>query len=42
MKKYRLSWMVCVLLVFFEVACTANLEVRKKQEEASRNLGEAY
>ncbi|OEU67289.1 MAG: hypothetical protein BBJ57_06400 [Desulfobacterales bacterium PC51MH44] len=42
MKKYRLSWIVLALLVFFEVSCTANLEVRKKQEEASRNLGEAY
>lgn len=42
MKKYRLSWIVFALLVFFEVSCTANLEVRKKQEEASRNLGEAY
>ncbi|RZB34837.1 MAG: hypothetical protein SRB1_00605 [Desulfobacteraceae bacterium Eth-SRB1] len=35
-------WAVFVLLVFFLVSCAANLEVRKKQEEASRNLGEAY
>lgn len=41
MKKYRLSWIVLALLVFLEVSCTANLEVRKKAE-AYRNLGEAY
>jgi len=31
-----------VLLIFGLVSCTANLEVRKKQGESSRNLGEAY
>ena len=31
-----------MFLVFFLVSCAANLEVRKNQEEASRNLGEAY
>ena len=31
-----------MFLVFFLVSCAANLEVRKNQEEALRNLGEAY
>ncbi|MBU4126829.1 MAG: tetratricopeptide repeat protein [Proteobacteria bacterium] len=31
-----------VFLIFCIVSCAANIEVRKKQEEASRNLGEAY
>jgi len=30
------------LFIFCFGACTANLELRKKQAEASRNLGEAY
>jgi Tfp pilus assembly protein PilF len=35
-------WTASIFLAFFLVSCAANLEVRKKQEEASRNLGEAY
>jgi tetratricopeptide (TPR) repeat protein len=35
-------WAASMFLVFFLVSCAANLEVRKKQEQASRNLGEAY
>ena len=35
-------WTASMFLVFFLVSCAANLEVRKNQEEASRNLGEAY
>ncbi|MBA3019001.1 MAG: tetratricopeptide repeat protein [Proteobacteria bacterium] len=31
-----------VFLIFCIVSCAANIEMRKKQEEASRNLGEAY
>jgi len=31
-----------VIMLFLMVSCTANLEIRKKQEEASRELGEAY
>ena len=31
-----------VFLIFCLSSCAANIEVRKKQEEASRNLGEAY
>ncbi len=42
MKIGRLSWIVCTILVIGMVACSANLELRKKQEEASRNLGEMY
>ena len=33
---------VALASIFFLVSCATNLEVRKKQEEASRNLGEAY
>jgi Tfp pilus assembly protein PilF len=42
MKKRRLGWTAFVFIVICVVSCTANLEVRKKQEVASRNLGEAY
>ncbi|MFH1800052.1 MAG: tetratricopeptide repeat protein [Candidatus Omnitrophota bacterium] len=35
----RTAW---VVLIFLAASCTANLEVRKNQEEASRNLGEEY
>ncbi len=42
MKTRRLGWTAFVFIVICVVSCTANLEVRKKQEEASRNLGEAY
>jgi len=40
MKTNRL--VLSLFLVFFIASCAANIEVRKKQEEASRNLGEAY
>jgi tetratricopeptide (TPR) repeat protein len=42
MKTRLLGWTAFVFIVIFVVSCTANLEVRKKQEVASRNLGEAY
>ena len=35
-------WTASMFLVFFLASCAANLEVRKNQEEALRNLGEAY
>ena len=40
MKTNRL--VLSVVLIFCIVSCAANIEMRKKQEEASRNLGEAY
>ena len=40
MKTNRL--VLSLFLVFFIASCAANIEIRKKQEEASRNLGEAY
>lgn len=42
MKTNRFMWTASIFLVFFLVSCTANLEVRKNQEEAMRNFGEAY
>lgn len=42
MKTSRLGWTAFVIFVICVVSCSANLEVRKKQEVASRNLGEAY
>ena len=41
MKTNRFIYVVLVS-IFFIVSCGASLEVRKNQEEASRNLGEAY
>ena len=35
-------WTASIFLVFFLVSCAANLELRKRQEEALRNFGEAY
>ena len=35
-------WAASIFLVFFLVSCAANLELRKRQEEALRNFGEAY
>jgi tetratricopeptide (TPR) repeat protein len=35
-------WAASIFLVFFLVSCAANLEIRKSQEEALRNFGEAY
>ena len=42
MKINRLVLSLYLFLIFCIVSCAANIEVRKKQEEASRNLGEAY
>jgi len=42
MKTRRLGWTALMFIVICVVSCTANLEVRKKQEVATRNLGEAY
>ncbi len=42
MKVNRFLFPICVIMLFLMVSCTANLEIRKKQEEASRELGEAY
>lgn len=42
MKTTRLFWTICVLLVFCGISCAPNVNVLKKQEKASRNLGEAY
>jgi type IV pilus assembly protein PilF len=42
MKIYGFRWTVSLILILGGVSCTANLEMRKKQANASRNLGEAY
>jgi len=42
MKTNRLVLSLSLFLIFCLSSCAANIEVRKKQEEASRNLGEAY
>ena len=42
MKANSFMLAVSILLVFFLASCVANLEVRKNQEEAIRNFGEAY
>jgi len=42
MKTNKLLWIVWVLLIFNVVSCATNLESRKRQSEATRNLGEAY
>jgi len=42
MKTYGFVRAVIVILILGSVACTANLQIRKDQEEASRNLGEVY
>ncbi|MBC8200217.1 MAG: tetratricopeptide repeat protein [Desulfobacterales bacterium] len=41
-KANRFMWATSVFLIFFLVSCAANLELRKRQEEALRNFGEAY
>ncbi|MBW2568080.1 MAG: tetratricopeptide repeat protein [Deltaproteobacteria bacterium] len=41
MKNNRFIYVVLVSILFL-ASCVANLEVRKNQEEALRNLGEAY
>ncbi|MDI6686795.1 MAG: tetratricopeptide repeat protein [Desulfobacterales bacterium] len=42
MKTNRFILAASVLLIFFLVSCAANLELKKSQEEALRNFGEAY
>ena len=42
MKPYGFIRAVMVILILGSVSCAANLEIQKKQAEASRNLGEAY
>ena len=42
MKTNRFVLSLSLFLIFCIASCAANVEVRKKQEEASRNLGEAY
>ena len=42
MKTNRFVLSLSLFIVFCIASCAANIEVRKKQEEASRNLGEAY
>ena len=42
MKTNRFVLSLSLFLIFCLSSCAANIEVLKKQEEASRNLGEAY
>ncbi|MBW2741097.1 MAG: tetratricopeptide repeat protein [Deltaproteobacteria bacterium] len=42
MKTNRFVLSLYLFLIFCIASCSANIEVRKKQGEASRNLGEAY
>lgn len=42
MKVNWLSWTVFMLFMVCVVSCATNMELRKRQSEASRNLGEAY
>ncbi len=42
MKTNRFVLSLYLFLIFCIASCAANIEVRKKQGEASRNLGEAY
>ena len=35
-------FILSLFLIFFMVSCAANIEIQKKQGEASRNLGEVY
>jgi Tfp pilus assembly protein PilF len=42
MKTNRFVLSLSLFLIFCIVSCATNIEVLKKQEEASRNLGEAY
>ena len=41
-KANKFIWTAFMFLLFFLVSCAANLEVRKNQEEAFRDLGEGY
>jgi tetratricopeptide (TPR) repeat protein len=42
MKTYGFIRAAIIILILGSVSCAANLEMQKKQGEASRNLGEAY
>jgi len=42
MKTNRFVLILYLFLIFCIASCATNTEVKKKQEEASRNLGEAY
>ena len=42
MQTFRLGWTFLAVMAICTVACTSNLQVRKKQGEAARNLGEVY
>ncbi|MGB6012050.1 MAG: tetratricopeptide repeat protein [Desulfobacterales bacterium] len=42
MQTFRLGWTFLAVMAICTVACTSNLQVRKQQGEAARNLGEVY
>jgi len=42
MKVNRLFWAAAALILFCVLSCAGNLEVRKRQEETRRNLGEVH
>lgn len=42
MKMNRLFWAAAALIMFCVLSCAENLEVRKRQEETTRNLGEVH
>jgi tetratricopeptide (TPR) repeat protein len=42
MQNFRFVWIFLAVVAMCTVACTSNLQVRKKQGEAARNLGEVY
>jgi len=42
MKMNRLFWAAAALTLFFVLSCAGNLELRKRQEETTRDLGEVH
>jgi tetratricopeptide (TPR) repeat protein len=42
MQTFRLGWTFLAVVAICTVACTSNLQVRKQQGAAARNLGEVY
>ena len=42
MRTFRLGWTFLAVMAICTLGCTSNLQVRKKQGEAARNLGEVY
>ena len=42
MQTFRFGWTFLAVMAMCMVACTSNLQVRKQQGEAARNLGEVY